>query len=143
MGNFAKKVKIGRTEYGLLTAEIKYTNGRLSICGYEGKHHCGQIIMSEWRMRDYAPGWTPELVAAFREIWGTWHLNDAQAGSPAQMEYLRGKNLRYEQACEELAAAGLNPDPDYLYDGKPYRYGSAWLFKSVPEAVLQFLKDLP
>jgi hypothetical protein len=76
-------------------------------------------------------------------IWRAWHLNDMQAGSPAQTAWLReheteGEAHRgdhYTWACEALTAAGLNPDPNYLHDGKPYSYGRAWLTVAIPDDV--------
>ncbi len=49
----------------------------------------------------------------------------------------------YGNRRKALAAAGLNPDPFYLRDGQPYKYGSAWLRQEVPEHVRQWLKSLP
>lgn len=46
-------------------------------------------------------------------------------------------------ACDALAAAGLNPDPGYMHNGAPYRYGSAWLCVGAPQDVLDFLQSLP
>jgi hypothetical protein len=66
------------------------------------------------------------------------------AGSPAQETYLRLNPVNavyptshYEEACKVLAAVGLNPDPNYLHNGKPYAYGSAWLHESLPPDVIK------
>lgn len=83
-------------------------------------------------------------VQRMRAIWRAWHLNDMQAGSPAQTAWLkqhagefdRAKGDRFTWATQALAAAGLNPDPDYLHNGKPYRYGSAWLEIALPPEVV-------
>lgn len=151
-----KIVRIGMSPEGDVFCRIKTTVlDNLSITGVIGptrdgncKGSCGQIIMSDWGIRTYAPGWTPELEAKFREVWEAWHLNDMNAGSPAQRAYLKANPITdrlnyYAKACEALEAAGLNPDPNYLHNGKPYKYGSAWLKERVPEEVLQFLASLP
>lgn len=49
----------------------------------------------------------------------------------------------YTWAGEQLAAHGLNPDPNYLHNGAPYKYGSAWLEVPVPAEVLEELFGLP
>lgn len=137
-----------------LFAKIQFDGSKLSITGVEGptrdgncRGSCGQVVMSEWNIRSYAPGWSAELVQQFRDTWNAWHLNNLQAGSPAQREYLSAHPItgpeHYTQACTVLREAGLNPDPNYLHDGKPYHYGSTWLRKEVPAHVLEFLESLP
>jgi len=103
----------------------------------------------------YCGGQCVDIVAAYFphdakarrmvEIWREWHLNDMCAGSPAQREWLRANPIaeedyrypksHYGVACGRLASAGLNPDPGYLHNGKPYAYGSAWLKREIPEDV--------
>jgi hypothetical protein len=79
------------------------------------------------------------------EIWRRWHLNHMKAGSPAQAAHLRtlgewtygrdGFNSHYDWACEKLKEVGLLEDASYLHNGKPYRYGSAWLKEELPADV--------
>ena len=85
-------------------------------------------------------------VAEFREVYDLWkkyHLNGMTAGSPAQESAIKeykaenakqGKRYDYTEACEFLKARGLLDDEGYIYEGKPYRYGSAWLVTEIPEA---------
>lgn len=76
-------------------------------------------------------------------IWREWHLNDMQAGSPAQRAELKkhdfaasGASSHFLWAQLILHDAGLEPDPGYTHNGKPYRYGSAWLTKPIPPEVV-------
>ena len=154
-----KIVRIGKYENtpNSLFCVIKINDGNLSICGVEGPKSngdchggCGQVVMHEWKITEYAPGWDSELVAKFREVWERWHLNYIVAGSPAQMEFLRANPVTfkypesyYEKARESLTAAGLQPDAGYVRDGKPYSYGSAWLREELPQDVIDFLASLP
>jgi hypothetical protein len=168
MENFTKVVRLGtaKTYDGhafSIYCKIEYCNGRLSIFGVEGPTRggnaiggCGQIVThllekDAFREITPAPGWTMEAVERFLKTWDRWHLNDMQAGSPAQMAHLRklsdeGDKHRsdyYGWATTVLGAAGLNPDPNYLHNHKPYRYGHARLREDVPDDVLEFLRALP
>lgn len=79
----------------------QFVDGRLSMTGVEGPTRggnavgsCGQISMhlNEPDGLDGfepAPGWSLESVRRLLALWDRWHLNDMQAGSLAQMEYLR------------------------------------------------------
>ncbi len=80
---FNKTVHIGNGANGNVFCKITYSDdGRLSITGVEGPKRdgdaigsCGQIIMSEWDIKIYAPGWSELLVVQFRHVWDKWHLN--------------------------------------------------------------------
>lgn len=83
-----------------------------------------------------------KLAQRLVAIWRAWHLNDMKAGSPAQESWLAANPVtavypesHYVKASEALAAVGLNPDPAYLHNGKPYAYGSAWLKQEIPADV--------
>ena len=157
MTNFKKVVRLGRQPgTGFTFCKITFTDGRLSITGVEGptkdgnaRGSCGQIDMHEWTFDQYAPGWDAEKVARFLAVWSEWHLNDMKAGSPAQEAFLKANPItdrlnHYTKACAALTAAGINPGPGHIgKDGKPYRYGSAWLRCEVPEDVIAFLRNLP
>lgn len=156
-----KVVRIGSVKtYGGRWASvyciIEYKNGRLSISGVVGPLHsgnclgsCGQIIMSWTPIVKYAKGWTPSMVNRFLDVWDRWHLNDLQAGTPEQMDYVRNyrKNHAranysdYEELCSALKTAGLYEV--IRADGALYKYGHGWIFEPVPADVLQFLDSLP
>jgi len=147
MQAFKKTVFVGVTDSGRLTVAIDWDGQRLSITGTEGRDSGGQIIMHPWNFQTYAEGYSAETVQQLRDIWEKWHSNDMQAGSPAQTAFLEANPVsradHYTAATEALKAAGLNPDPNYLHKGKPYKYGSAWLFVEVPAEALQYLHQLP
>ena len=159
MTSFTKVIRIGtQKNLGSLFCKISLSeDGNLSISGVEGPKSngdafgcCGQINMHEWEIDVYAPGWSAELVNKFRSIWEKYHLNDMKAGSPSQRDYLEANPVvviypdnHYNKACDALKNARLNPDPNFLHNGKPYVYGSAWLKIEVPEDVIEFLKNLP
>lgn len=119
-------------------------NGRFSMCA------------EIWNPREtdtYVVGQCVEEVAAYFpynakarrmvEVWKRWHLNDMRTGSPSQEAWLREHPVtfkypdsHYEKASEALAAVGLNPDPGYTHNGKPYKYGSAWLTEELPPEIV-------
>lgn len=135
---------------------IKGGRGRLSMTGVEGPRHdgdawggCGQIVMhGTGLVEDVGPSWTRAMVARLAAIWGRWHLNDCQAGTPAQMAWIRehegerdGRDGTgwYHWATAGLSAAGLNPD----MSAGGYLFGSAWLYEEVPAEVLAELRAFP
>lgn len=145
--------------------KIKFIDGKLSITGVEGpmtngdcEGSCGQIDMHireivkskgvSAYLAEFAEGWNEETLNKFLEVWDNWHLNDMVAGSPRQEAFLKANPVTdrlnyYDAACKVLADAGLNPDTEYLQDGKPYKYGHSWLKVEVPQNVLDFLEGLP
>lgn len=160
MKTINKIVRLGRGEYGDIFCKIKFINGKLSISGVEGplrggdcKGSCGQIIMGYMEHGleiDPAEGWDTDKIETFLNYWDQWHLNDLTAGSPAQERYLAEHPIEYkypqshyDAACQALESAELNPDPDFIYNDKPYKYGHAWLFTKIPDDVIEFLDSLP
>lgn len=143
-----------------------YNNGRKSCEAYitwELKDGNFSMCAEVWNVRktgiirggqcvDAVAAYFPDDKKAARmvEVWRRWHLNDLKAGSPAQMEYLRGHDAElealrgsvspkmdhYTAATKILTYAGLNPDPGYLHNGTPYKYGSAWLKEELPPEVV-------
>ena len=97
---------------------------------------CGQCLDT---LVEYFP--TNELLKRIHAVWERWHLNDMKAGSPRQRAFLRGKEppsgvQHYSWAIEQLTHAVLQPDAEYLHNGKPYSYGSAWLTEELPQEVV-------
>jgi hypothetical protein len=147
MKPFKKTVFLGTTDQGRLTVNINFDGEKLSITGSEGRDSGGQIIMHQWDFQTYAEGHNAETVKKLRDIWNKWHLNDMQAGSPAQTAFLEANPVPraadyFTEASQKLKDAGLNPDPNYFNNGKPYRYGSAWLRVEIPAEALQYLQNL-
>jgi hypothetical protein len=72
-------------------------------------------------------------------LWKKWHLNDLTAGSPNQTkkveewraEHNKDNHSDYEDVCEYLKSIDLLADKDFIYNGKPYVYGSAWLLTKI------------
>lgn len=83
----------------------------------------------------------------FKEIyrfWKLYHLNGMHAGTPEQEAAIeaweaQGNRYDYTKACEHLKSVGLY---EVELNGKPYRYGSAWLHQDIPEADLARIKEI-
>ncbi len=138
---------------GKIFLKIKITDGKLSISGVVGplksgncRGSCGQVL-DELPTAKPVGDLTREQLLELYVVWSRWHLNDMKAGSPAQENFLRihehEGSFTYTQQCDVLAKANLNPDPDYIHNGKPYNYGTAWLREELPEDVITFLTSLP
>lgn len=145
-----KTLSFGKVDYNnkgrrncKVTIEVELKDGELSICGnvwnpsetdiYSGGQNLDEI-------RKLLRG-NPK-VKRIHEIWQRWHLNHMRAGSPRQRAYLETQTFpgyplsHYTWACEVLAAAGLQPDNEYIHNGKPYSYGSAWLHEELPAEII-------
>lgn len=153
MDNFKHHVLAGKGDSGVVFVTIKLTDGRLSITGVEGPKSNGDCTGSCGQCREaitgikFKPAWDVDCARLY-EVWNEWHLNELTAGSPAQTAFLKANPIEghldhYNSACAALTLAGLNPDAGYIHKGEPYRYGTAWLRRTVPEEVLEFLHALP
>lgn len=86
---------------------------------------------------------TPEFNAIYR-LWKLYHLNDMHAGTREQEEAIdvwkaKGNGYDYTEACEYLKSIGLY---EVEHNGKPYKYGHAWLFWPISENDLEEIKSL-
>ena len=90
--------------------------------------------------KDYPNNKEVQLIV---KLWRKYHLNDMNAGSPKQTEYLAtlGEYQSYEWACEELKKVDLLYDKEFSPD-QPYRYGSAWLYRDIPKKDLETIKKI-
>lgn len=77
---------------------------------------------------------------ALMKYWPRYHLNDLIPGSPRQMAVVRDRKAKglpvdYETMCNVLKHIGLYEDAEFIYNGKPYAYGNAWLKEELPAEV--------
>lgn len=125
---------------------------KFSMCAEVWRPSKSDIIMGGQCVGEVAAMFPKDKKAQrMVEIWKRWHLNDMKAGSPAQEMWLRENPIdpveytypkdHYTVASTKLEAAGLNPDPDYLHNGEPYKYGHAWLKEEIPAEVAAEIKS--
>jgi len=76
-------------------------------------------------------------------IWRKWSGNNMRPGSEAQEKCLDEFRdacpkweCDYDKACTILKQRGLYEDKGFIIDGKPYRYGTRWIIRRIPNQVL-------
>jgi hypothetical protein len=77
-------------------------------------------------------------------LWKQYHRNDMKPGTPKQMAFLstikRPSNAEfYTWECEQLEKVNLLIDD---LDGKPYKYGTAWLTSEIPSYAKEDINKL-
>ena len=81
------------------------------------------------------------LFRKLYRLWKAYHLNDLHPGTVKQEQAIEDarkaghKICSYEDSCKYLESVGLLDD-----DG--YRYGSKWLYRSIPEDDLKLIEEL-
>jgi hypothetical protein len=80
---------------------------------------CGQTLGDLLELTTLAPGWTVNDVAQLHDTWHKWHLNDVNAGCDHQTQGHDSPN------CPETG----------------YRWGSKWLYKSIPYGVFAWVSE--
>jgi hypothetical protein len=106
----------------------------LSICGSvwdeNGELICGGQCLDEIFRHPQAMPWI-----RLHRLWKKWHLNDMTPGSPRQEAAIAAWELSnkysYDAACAMLKRIGLYEDEQYKVDGKPYVYGTDWLYRPI------------
>lgn len=83
---------------------------------------------------------------AFRalvDMWRRYHLNNMHAGTPEQeaevKRWLDGRRYEYTTAREHLREVGLLT---VEHNGKPYTYGTGWLFEPISATDLAWLRSV-
>jgi len=83
---------------------------------------------------------SPKLLTEILNVWDRWHLNDLQAGTKTQTEYLNdlikdGWTWSYDKACNELTKAEL-------YEDRGYKYGTKWLVEQLHKEEIDKIIEL-
>lgn len=159
--DFTKVVRVGKVQgEGHTYCKVEWKDSKLSITGVVAPRKsgdaitCGQVNEYLWSAMknneiEYAPEWNSSMMEQFLLAWADYHLNDMQAGSPKQTAFVEATRnaspapYNYSNMCELLKEVDLYIDKSYLHNGKPYKYGSAWLTIPVPFVVVDMLSKLP
>lgn len=125
----------------------------LSVCGsvkFDGSEYAGQCVDDIQRVLAEC-GLRSEVVDRIVPLWKRWHLNDLTPGSYRQEQIVRqaraeGWPADYDTACAILRDHGCYADDQLIVDGKPYEYGHKWLFRRLPNEVVNevnYILDRP
>tara|TARA_R100000278_G_scaffold33502_1_gene30424 strand:- start:219 stop:713 length:495 start_codon:yes stop_codon:yes gene_type:complete len=151
-----KTIQFGKVDYMnngkkncLIEVELNFDGVRFSASGTIWNHlktDCYSAGQNLDTIKKFLPN--NKLFNKIYDIWKKYHLNDMTAGSPKQEEYLKSiisedsLDYSYDLKCEKLKEVNLLHDKSYLYDGKPYQYGTAWLTTEIPTEVKQEINNL-
>lgn len=105
----------------------------------------GQCLNEMKRFLD-ANGLKAILLDKVLKVWPRYHNNNLIPGSPRQMEIFHerkaaGLPCYYDTMCRVLKDIGLYEDKDFIYKGKPYAYGTAWLKEELPDDAKAAIED--
>lgn len=115
----------------------------LSICGFiwNSKHTgylaCGQCLDEMVRFDEL---YENDLFMKLFNWHEKYHLNGMHAGTIKQEcaikeQRRKGKHFTYDENCKYLESIGLLED-------NGYKYGSAWLYRAIPDEDLNEIKTL-
>ena len=86
------------------------------------------------------------LFVAIRRLWKAYHLNDMYAGTVEQEACLKAARNSGELIGSDLDDEVKCLKAKRLYivkvDGKPYRYGSGWLYRSIPKDDIKIIRRI-
>lgn len=92
---------------------------------------CGQMCDEIGKMFHHN-----KMVQRLVNIWEQYHLNDLNAGTINQEKALESfESKDYTKQCEYLKSIGL-------YEDNGYKYGTAWLFRQIPDEVIDEIKTI-
>lgn len=155
--NLGKAAYIGTRRSNLVQLELELRNKEsardwetlepvenvieLSICGSIWNHIGSDIYSGGQNIAECVGFFPTKENRRIRQIWREYHLNDMNAGTKAQTEFLdtvkkeTGWKYDYSVACNMLKIAGL-------YEDRGYKYGHGWLYRPIPVEVIEEIKSL-
>ena len=77
------------------------------------------------------------------EIWHNYHLNDSQAGTKLQQDTLEeNRNEWYKDKKDNYGHQQAFLENRNLLKDRGYQYGTGWLYKPVPQEIIDFIYSL-
>lgn len=137
--------KVDATDNGIkdnaVDIQIKLEDGKFTASGSIWNRLKSDIIAGGQNLDEIA-GLFPDnvTVAKIHTIWKKYHLNDMNAGTQLQEDWIAqqkesgnlDQNPDYEIVCDALKAHGLY---EVVHKGEPYAYGSAWISQEIPDSI--------
>lgn len=150
-----KKISFGKIDYNgcgrrinevVLEVRLDQTNKGMEFAAvgliYNAKKTdclcCGQCLDE---IAEYV---SDPLFKEIHSFWKKYHLNGMHPGTEEQEQAIeewkaQGNSYNYSTAVEYLKSINLY---EVEYNGKPYRYGSAWLYQPIPEQDLNRIQEI-
>ena len=150
--NARVEVELDKNEYGqpVFSACAFIDKGRTTIMGGQ----CLDEIANNYNFVKEKD--KPHFLIIYN-MWIKHHLNHLNAGTEAQENALSCgfdewceetgiEKLEYKHKCLFLESMDLYKDKNYLVKEKgkivPYRYGSGWIYRAIPENDLETIKEI-
>lgn len=150
-----KTFNIGKIDYYGRGRKINPVTVEVTLKEKDGKHcfSASATVYNQTKTDILACGQCLDSIAKrtkneqFMELYRLWklyHLNDMHAGTIEQEKAIddwesKGNHYDYTGACDYLKSVGLY---EVEYNGKPYKYGHAWLYWDIPEYDLKVIQAL-
>ena len=150
-----KTFNIGKIDYYGRGRKINPVTVEITLKEKDGKHcfSASATVYNQTKTDILACGQCLDSIAKrtknkqFMELYRLWklyHLNDMHAGTIEQEKAIedwesKGNHYDYTSACDYLKSVGLY---EVEHNGKPYKYGHAWLYWDIPEYDLKVIQAL-
>lgn len=144
--------KIDATNNGIkdnaVDIKIELEDGKFTASGSIWNRLHSDIISGGQNLDEIAKNFPDNVtVAKIHTIWKNYHLNDMNAGTQLQEDWISTQksignleqNASYEDICEALKSHGLY-EVEHL--GEPYKYGSAWITQEIPQSIQDEIKNI-
>ena len=138
--NFGKIAYQNNRKENLVVVNVEYRNGVFKASGSIFNRLGTDILSGGQNLDEIKKYIKNKTFNKIYNIWKEYHLNDMTSGSPKQEQFIKnledlGFSYDYDFVCKQLEKNNLLIDKSYLHNGKPYRYGSAWLMREIPTDV--------
>ena len=146
--SFGKYAIYSKRKINEVTIEIRLEekDGKevFTVCGNVWNMHKTDIVMGGQCLKELANYIENPIFKTIYKLWKNYHLNDMHAGTEEQEKAVEdwksiGNGYDYRKVCEYLKSIGLY---EVELDGKPYKYGHAWLYRAIPENDLELIKKI-
>ena len=140
----SRRVNLPVIEMELRYKDEDYNKPELSICGELWNATHTDVVMGGQCLDELAQFESLTSNTLFNKLyrlWSLYHLNGCHCGTEKQEDAIRNakmsgkKVFNYDDQCKYLESVGLLVDNGYTY-------GSAWLYREIPENDLEEITSL-
>lgn len=115
----------------------------INITGHIRGSGYGQIIEKFENYIPFFANYNIDSAKKIAEIWHKYHLNDLQAGTKLQQDTLEeNRNEWYKENEDNYGHKKAFLENRNLLIDRNYQYGTGWLYKPVPQEIIDFIYSL-